>query len=863
MKRGMIKVQVVLLIIVMLSAMLSAAVIAEEDTEPVKTLFDAVKTDTSSILRPGSSAKITIMVHFIDGVVADLNDYNDNISSEKAMIHVTGFSSDSIDVTDANFLLPQPLPKIDSEGWAEISYQVKINSLYNRSSVTLRFGVSYDGETQDDSFILLVDNRQPDPVIIPDPPALPDPTAALISVVPSSVTIQAGKSAKISFEVVNSGERGASNLTATLTPVGSELQRLLDANPSAAFTAHVSSVRRNTSANSGNRGTFSYNLTAPNTLKSGVYEFRVTGSFYHETSNNLGTFDGTIQVVVTNDFEPVSMQITDVGPLYPVHPGELFNINIQVQNTGGLAARDVSLSVKNLSETSFSMMGSAAAGIIGQVGAGQTGSRTLTLRAAAKMEPGIWPIVISLSYTDADDRLQTTEYQGFIEVLGEPELPETELEMIRASIPGGIIKPGQRTTLTIELRNPSTAAAENVRVRVSGFSGTGLYLTDSESNLPAKTVESIASGAREAVTYDVILSDMCNIPALALQAEISYRSPDGSVKSFTENISFPVQLPPPEEPTPPEVTSSSTPKLILDRYVMTWEGETIQTLRAGAMFDLTFTLRNTSVLTDLSNITVTLSSADGVFMPAAGSNTFYIEEIESGGETERTIRLVVAQNAETKSYQLNFNLDYEDEDGATYRPGETLSLPVVVPLIVELNNFNPPVWAEMGMQTYMTFNYINKGKGTVYNFTIDIEGDFMLPDGSSYYIGNLVSGYIDWFECMLIPMASGEVAGAVVLSFEDAVGNITEMREEFILNVNEPYYPEFPMDGFPGMDPWNPEPESSGGGLFGMALWLTIACGAGIVVVLLVTFLLIRRSRIKKRRALEDDDDFEDGNGAE
>ena len=862
MKRGMIKVQVALLIIVMLAAMLSAAVIAEGSTEPAKTLFDAVKTDTSSILRPGSSAKLTIMVHFIDGVVADLNDYNENTFSEKAMIHVTGFSSDSIDVTEANSLLPQPLLKIDNEGWAEISYQVKINSLYNRSSVTLKFSVSYDGETQDDSFILLVDNRQPDPIIFPDPPALPDPTAALISVVPSSVTIQAGKSAKVSFEVVNSGERGASNLTATLTPVGSELQRLLDANPPAAFTAHVSSVRRNSSANSGNRGTFSYNLTVPNTLKSGVYEFRVTGSFYHEISNNLGTFDGSIQVVVINDFEPVSMQITEVGPLHPIHPGELFNINIQVQNTGGLAAREVSLSVKNLSESSFSMVGSASAGVVGQVGAGQTGNRTLSLRAAAKMEPGTWPIVVSLSYVDADDRLQTTEYQAFIEVLGEPELPETELEMIRASIPGGIIKPGQRAVLSIELRNPSTAAAENVRVKVSGFSGTGLYLTDSENNLPAKTVESIASGARATVTYDVILSDMCNIPALALQAEISYKSPDGSIKSFTENISFPVLLPPPEEPTPPPDTSTSTPKLILDRYSMSWDGQPIQTLRAGAMFDLTFTLRNTSVLTNLSNITVTLSSVDGVFMPAAGSNTFYIEEIEAGGETERTIRLVVAQNAETKSYQLNFNLDYEDEDGAAYRPGETLSLPVVVPLIVELNNFNPPMWAEMGSQTYMTFNYINKGKGTVYNFTIDIEGDFMLPDGSSYYIGNLVSGYIDWFECMLIPMASGDVTGAVVLSFEDAVGNLTVMREEFTVSVSEPYYPEFPMDDFPGMFPIEPGTESSGG-LFGMSLWLTIVCGAGIVVVLLVTFLLIRRSRIKKRRALEEDDDFEDGNGAD
>jgi len=161
----------------------------------------------------------------------------------------------------------------------------------------------------------------------------------------------------------------------------------------------------------------------------------------------------------------------------------------------------------------------------------------------------------------------------------------------------------------------------------------------------------------------------------------------------------------------------------------------------------------------------------------------------------------------------------------------------------------------MGMQTYLMFQYINKGKGTVYNFTIDIEGDFMLPDGSSNYMGNLVSGYTDYFECMMFPMAVGEVTGAVVLRFEDAVGNLTEMREEFTMMVNEPYYPEFPMDDFPGMDSMYPD-GGEGGGWFGFAWWIIISCGAGLVVVLtVVTILLVRHSRRKKRRALEDDED--------
>ena len=825
-----------------------------------------VRASTTPV-KPGGTFDAYVIVHFdLDVMGITHADYNDLDDKDKAVLTVSGFSYTGLYLYDPYSPLTQTIGEIDKDGWARITLRVSLSSTYNSSSVSLTAEVSYsDGDTDYDtgkvSRPIPVDTSKPDPIIIPDPAPPPDPTAASISVVPATVTLNAGQSARFTFEVVNSGERAANNLKATLTPVGSEMQRLLDANPPASFTATVAAVRRNSSANNGNRGAFTYNLTVPNTVKSGVYELRITGSYYHETSNNLGTFEGSVQVVVINDFEPVSMQITDVGPLYPVKPGELFNVNIQVMNSGGLPARDAVLSIRNLSENSFSMLGSATAGFIGQVGAGQSGNRTLTLRAAQKMEPGVWPVIVSLSYIDTDDRPQTTDYETFIEVLGSPEPLPTEIEMIRATVPGGILKPGQRTVLTIELRNPSGAAAENVRIRVSGFSGTGLYLADEENNLPSKVIESVPPGERAIVMYNVILSDMCSMPALALQAEISYKSGEGETGSLLENINIPVLLPPPEEPSPPPDTTSSTPKLILDRYAMSWEDVPVQTLRAGAMFDLTFTLRNTSLLTDLSNITVTLLSADGVFMPAAGSNTFYIDGIEAGGETERTIRLVVAQNAETKSYQLNFSLDYEDKDGMTYRPGETLSLPVVVPLIVELSNFNPPMWGEMGMQTYMMFNYINKGKGTVYNFTIDIEGDFMIPDGSSYYIGNLVSGYIDWFECMLIPMTSGEVSGAVVLSFEDAVGNVTEMREEFIINVNEPFYPEFPMDGFPGIDPWNPEPEQ-GGGLFGMPLWLTIACGAGVAVIALVTILLVRRGKIKKRRAREEED-YESENEAE
>ena len=835
---------------------LTAVAAAEPPGIPEVDAINAVSNPAQ--LKPGNTAAIDISVHFTN-LVGDIGEYNNKPDAEKAHVRVTGFSPSELYLNDANLLRPQPLGTINATGslagWSTVRYPVTLNSLYSGASVSLTVEVRYENGLEADgiitqTFSFAVDNRQPES--IPDPPQLPDPVTASVSVTPATVTIRAGRSNTIQFGVVNNGERAANNLTATLTPTG-ELQSILNSNPQSAFTASLSDLRRAGSANQGNRGSFSYNIAAPDNLRSGVYEMKITGSFFHETTNMLGTFEGVLQVIVVSDFEPASMQITDVGPLYAVRPGELFNVNIRVHNTGGLAANEAFLSVKNPSETTFTVMGSTAAGMIGTVGAGQTGARTLTLRASQTVPAGVYPLVFVLNYTDSDDRQQTTEFEAAIEVLG---TPSAEIEFIRATVPSGTLTPGQRAVMTIELRNSSSTDAGNVRVRVSGFSGTGMYLVNSESNLPTKTIELIPAGERATVSYDVVVSSACNMPGLALQAEIMHTLPDGETSSITENISFAVILPDLNE-TPPSISPTSTPKLIIDHYAMTWEGESIQTLRAGAMFDLTFTLRNTSALTALSNITVVLSSTDGIFMPAAGSNTFFIESVDAEGEIERTIRLIVAQNAETKSYQLTFNLDYEDKEGAAYRPSETLSLPVIVPLVVELANFNAPMYGDMGMQTYMMFQYINKGKGIVYNFTIDIEGDFMIPDGASNYIGNLPSGYMDFFECMMIPIMPGDIQGAVVLRFEDAVGNVTEMREEFVMTVNEPYYPDIDFE-FPGGDIWDPGYEEGGGGvLFGLSWPILIGIGAGVIAILVVTLVLVRRKKVKQRKLLEEDD-YED-----
>jgi len=738
---------------------------------------------------------------------------------------------------------------IPSGSYRDVYYDVRLGAGFSGSSISVAVKIDYESDgvpvSKEYPQVLMVSTPEP-------PAALPPATGPDLAFINATALLQAGKSGSISIEVTNNGDSLARNLRAVLTP-NAGLEDVWDANETTDFTQSISLIYPSTSGSNSNRYVLTYNLNIPSGIKTGSYSFTVSGSYTEQNTGHVKTFREDIPVFVQNSFTPAAMRILDVGPIIPVNPGDQFSVTIKVQNTGGLDAQNAVIAITNLSGEGFSLTGSGALGIIGPVGAGQTAQCSLTLRAAPGMSPGAYPLNIRLTYSDADGTEQspvTTEV--FIEV---PYVPAASLEVVRATVPGGTLRPGQTTAITVELRNPSQAEAKDVKVKVTGFSGTGLYLTEGEGNLPTKTIDSIPAGGIATVSYNVKLSGIYDSGSIALQAEVSA----ADVDMFNEALSFAVLLPPAESPSP---SQSSTPKLIISNYSMAIDGETLLTLSAGAVFDLTFTLRNTSARTDLQNITVTLISADGIFLPASGSNTFYIDSVPIGGEVERTIRMVVSQSAETKSYPLSFNLDYEDTDGAGYRPTETLSLPVAVPLVVELSNFNPPTWGDVGMQSYLSFQYINKGKSTAYNFTISIEGDFMLPDGASTYIGNLSSGYADYFECSLIPTMGGDNTGAVVLTFEDAIGNVKEVREEFSLYVNESVqqgpgdFPMFPDNSSPSVSP------PGGGGWFGLSWWAIGGIGAGVIIVAAVTVLLVRRHRkLRKNRDADDDDDGEDDEG--
>ncbi len=226
------------------------------------------------------------------------------------------------------------------------------------------------------------------------------------------------------------------------------------------------------------------------------------------------------------------------------------------------------------------------------------------------------------------------------------------------------------------------------------------------------------------------------------------------------------------------------PKLIVDNY--TFNGSNVL---AGDEFPLTLFIKNTSDIQSVKNIKVSIESAEGVFMPVNTSSSFFIDEIKSNQILEKMIMLKTTPDASVKSYNMVVKMEYEDADGNAYdsegnlfTETDNLSIAVLQPIRLETSDITLPMEFYMGQSANLEVEFYNMGRSTMNNMMIKAEGDFDLQNGS-YFKGDFQSGSSDYFSTTIIPTKEGITKGKIIFSFEDAIGNISEIEKEFEINA--------------------------------------------------------------------------------
>lgn len=291
-----------------------------------------------------------------------------------------------------------------------------------------------------------------------------------------------------------------------------------------------------------------------------------------------------------------------------------------------------------------------------------------------------------------------------------------------------------------------------------------------------------------------------------------------------------------------EAGDTKKPQLMVDNY--SYGGTAVQ---AGSTFILNLGILNTSAK-ELSNIKISLSDDGGVFVPANGSNSFFVEKIKGKAHYTKSLAFDVKPQAEQKTTPITVKMTYESGGEESFESSDTISIPVTQKTRLVVDEFIPPLEAYVGMPVNCELQFYNMGKTVLNNLKINCEGEFNIEQSNSYYAGNMETGKSDTYNFSIIPKDVGPVTGKIIFAFEDSEGEAQLIEVPFEFEAME----EPPFDDM-GIEDEQPKKKFP---------WSIIIFGAVVAGLIAggIVFKKIRKRKLDKALEIEDMD-IEDNPG--
>ena len=396
-------------------------------------------------------------------------------------------------------------------------------------------------------------------------------------------------------------------------------------------------------------------------------------------------------------------------------------------------------------------------------------------------------------------------------------------------------KAGGRLEVSFDLQNKSAVDLNEFKLKLIDLIGSTFIPIESD---PYQYIGTLKAGSTKRVTIPLNVSEDIPEGLSNLAINYSYIGGDDSINIPILDVKNDLK----------DLDSTSRPRLIVSKY----ESD-VEELRAGAVFNLDFEIRNTHSSVAAKNIKLTVSgkSQNGqeVFTVTEGSNIFFVSKIGPGEIFSESLEMKVKSDTATGTYPINISIEYE-YDGIKPNPttgdiGEEedneLNLQVVEnarPVVDYVNVYSWDMGVTVGSPATMSFEFYNMGKSTLNNVVATVEGDFMSSGGSMQFMGNVVAGGNAYAEFEVIPNVEGMAYGVVKITYEDSNGEEQVYTKEFESSVmgEQVWNPDMNGDG--GMEVFNPiVPEIKKAIL---PTWLFVA----IQVVIFLVFLLISRKVI-------------------
>ncbi len=450
-------------------------------------------------------------------------------------------------------------------------------------------------------------------------------------------------------------------------------------------------------------------------------------------------------------------------------------------------------------------------------------------KVSENAKSGVYAIPFKIQYNNIRDEAFTSEQNIYFKVENEKIAPIITVDNVKTSV--DVVSPNTDFIFSFNINNIGDLEAKDVRVSLAGINKDEFIITDSND---LKYIGKIDGKSSYNVSFDLKSAKSLTDGTHAISASISYVDSYNESKSvektlYLTNVSSSILA--------DDGTSAGTPKVMISSYATN-----PASIKAGDTLTFTFNFTNTNNSKSIKNMKLTISSEDGAFMIAKGSNTFYVETLAPKATLSKSIELNVKQDLASKSYPININFDYEDSNGTNYTSKEVINLPVTEYSKLVINSVYVSE-AYIGGNADLSFDYINMGKATVSNLTASVEGDYTSVQ-SINYIGNLSTGTSDYYDIEVSPTKEGENNGVLVLSFEDSSGKTIEVRKEFQgygMMQNIPSDNEY--QGDPMIDPSIPTTPSKEP----VSVWIIIGSSIGALLVsFIITKIIVTKIYRKK-----------------
>ncbi|QIB68197.1 hypothetical protein Ami103574_02215 [Aminipila butyrica] len=500
--------------------------------------------------------------------------------------------------------------------------------------------------------------------------------------------------------------------------------------------------------------------------------------------------------------------------------GNSNKMKIEVYNYGNTTIKNAVVSV-TLPE-GLSIYNGSNQAQLGYVSVGSRKTAEFPITVQSGLESKNYAIevqVLGLNFMNGDVVAKKTFY---IPVEGTGSVNSNNIAVTGVSIPNEV-QSGQPFDLSFNVKNMGTSDLKNIKITVEPAEG----IINKSRNI---FIDNFSKGASKAYTvklYSFDGADEKSYP-IKITAGPAATSEKDTAVGVTEYATVSILS---------DGSGAKKPQLIVDNY--SYGGSVVQ---AGTDFYLNVGLFNTSGKT-LTNVKVSLSNEDGVFVPVGGSNSFFIDSIKAKAHYTKSIRMSSKPQAEQKTAPITVKMTYEAGSGDPLESEDIIAIPVTQRSRLVVDDIVPPMEVYAGQQGSCELEFYNMGKTPLNNLRVNCEGNFDVMESNSYYAGNMESGKSDSYRFNFIPREAGPVEGTITFTFEDGNGEPQFLEVPFSFEAME-----MPADD--GMNMEDPMEEKH-------TPWALII-GLGVVSVAVIGGLLFKRHRKKKLdAALEIEDELD------